>query len=53
MQRYWERASASVEMKSNEIKQNADPNAARMRADEMKENVRLPESDGTTDTRQM
>jgi len=53
MQRYWERASASVEMKSNEIKQNADPNAARMRAEEMKENVRLPDSDPTTGLRQM
>jgi hypothetical protein len=53
MQRYWERASASVEMKSNEIKQNADPNAARIRAEEMKENVRLPDSDPTTGLRQM
>jgi hypothetical protein len=53
MQRYWERASSSVEMKSEEIKQNADPNAGRMRAEEMKENVRLPDSDPTTGLRQM
>jgi hypothetical protein len=53
MQRYWERASSSVEMKSEEIKQNADPNAGRMRAEEMKENVRLPDSEPTTGLRQM
>jgi hypothetical protein len=53
MQRYWERASSSVEMKSEEIKQNVDPNAGRMRAEEMKENVRLPDSDPTTGLRQM
>jgi hypothetical protein len=53
MQRYWERASSSVEMKSEEIQQKADPNAARMRAEELKENVRLPDSDPTTGLRQM
>jgi Na+/H+-translocating membrane pyrophosphatase len=37
MQRCWERASASVEMKSTEIKQNANPDAARMRAEGMKD----------------
>jgi hypothetical protein len=53
MRRYWERASSSVEMKSNEVKQKADPEAARMRAEEMKSSVSLPESDTATDTRPM
>ena len=53
MRRYWERASSSVEMKSNEIKQKADPDAARMKAEEMKSSVSLPESDTATETRPM
>ena len=53
MRRYWERASSSVEMKSNEIKQKADADAARMKAEEMKTSVSLPESDTATETRPM
>ncbi len=53
MRRYWERASSSVEMKSNEIKQKADADAARMKADEMTTRVSLPESDTATETRPM
>jgi len=53
MRRYWERASSSVEMKSNEIKRKADPDAARMKAEEMKSSVSLPESDTATETRPM
>jgi hypothetical protein len=53
MQQYWERASSSVEMKGREIKQNADQNAAKMRAEEMKDQIRLPESETKPGLRQM
>jgi hypothetical protein len=54
MRRYWERASASVEMKSTEIKQNASPDAARMRAEEMADEVmRVPDSESPTRERPM
>jgi hypothetical protein len=53
MQRYWERGSISVEMKSTEIKQNADPEAAKTRAQEMKDSVQLPESESDRHLRQM
>jgi hypothetical protein len=52
MQQYWERASSSVEMKGREIKQNADPNAAKMRA-EVEDQVLLPESETKPGLRQM
>jgi hypothetical protein len=46
MQRYWERASASVEMKTEEVKRNADLDAAKTRAEEMRERVvEVPESE--------
>ena len=44
MQRYWERASSSMEMKTEEMKREAEPQAARQRAEEMKDEVRLPDS---------
>jgi Conserved TM helix len=48
MQQYWERASSSVEMKGREIKRNADPAAAKMRAQEMGDRVvTVPDSDPT------
>jgi hypothetical protein len=51
MQRYWERASTSVESKTEEIKRNANPDAAAMRAREMGGNVtRVPDSDPTVTT---
>jgi Conserved TM helix len=51
MQRYWERASSSVESKTDEIKRNADPDAAAMRARQMGGDVtRVPESDPTVTT---
>jgi hypothetical protein len=54
MQRYWERASASVEMKSTEIKQNANPDAARMRAEGMKDAViDVPDSESPHPLRPM
>jgi hypothetical protein len=46
MQRYWERASASVETKTEEVKRNADLDAANTRAEEMRERVvEVPESE--------
>jgi hypothetical protein len=46
MQRYWERASASVETKTEEVKRNADLDAAKTRAEEMRERVvEVPESE--------
>jgi hypothetical protein len=54
MQRYWERASTSVESKGREIKRESDPEAARMRAEQMQNDVtRVPDSDVTTETRRM
>jgi hypothetical protein len=53
MRRYWERASSSVEMKSTEIKQKADPEAAKMRAHEMKDSIQLPESESEGHLRPM
>jgi hypothetical protein len=52
MRRYWEQASSSMETKTQEVRRNADPQAARQRAEEMKDEVSLPDS-GTmsTDTR--
>jgi hypothetical protein len=47
MRRYWERASTSVEQKGREVKQNADPNAARERAEQAEEQVQQVRSDGT------
>ncbi len=49
MQRYWERASTSVESKTEEIKREANPDAAAMRAREMQGNVtRVPDSETMT-----
>jgi hypothetical protein len=49
MQRYWDRASSSVESKSQEIKREADPDAAAMRARQMQEDVtRVPDADPMT-----
>jgi Conserved TM helix len=53
MRRYWERASASVEMKSTEINQNAKPDAPRMRAEGMKDAVQIPDSDISSRLRPM
>jgi Conserved TM helix len=39
MQQYWERATTSVEMKSREMKENADPDSAKRRAEEIHERV--------------
>jgi hypothetical protein len=51
MQRYWERASSNVESKTDEIKRNANPDAAAMRARQMGDDVtRVPESDPTITT---
>src|SRR5205085_11058526 len=41
-QEYWQRASRSMEIKGQEVKQNADPNAAKQRAQEMKDQVKVP-----------
>jgi hypothetical protein len=48
MRRYWERASAQVEDKSREIKDNADPNAARERVDQVRQQA---SPDRTVDVR--
>jgi hypothetical protein len=49
MQRYWENASSSVESKSREIKREANPDAAGMRARQMQEDVtRVPDADPMT-----
>jgi hypothetical protein len=49
MQRYWERASTSVESKTQEIKREANPDAAAMRTQQMRESVtRVPDSDPMT-----
>jgi hypothetical protein len=54
MQRYWERASTSVESKGREIKRESDPDATRMRAEQIQNDVtRVPDSDLTTETRRM
>ena len=54
MQRYWERASTSVEMKTEEVKRSADLDAAKMRAEEMKDRtVEVPESESETGLRRM
>jgi hypothetical protein len=54
MQRYWERASTSVEMKTEEVKRNADLDAAKMRTEEMKDRtVEVPESESETGLRRM
>ena len=54
MQRYWERASASVEIKTEEVKRNADLDAAKTRAEEMRDRVvDVPESDAHTGLRRM
>ncbi len=46
MQRYWERASTSVESKGQEIKREANPDAAAARARQMGDAVtRVPDSD--------
>jgi len=53
MQRYWERASTSVESKTDEIKRQANPDAAAMRARQMGGDgdvTRIPESDPTITT---
>jgi len=51
MQGYWERASTSVESKTDEIKRNANPDAAAMRARQMGGDVtRIPDSDPTVTT---
>jgi len=51
MQRYWERASTSVESKTDEIKRQANPDAAGMHARTMADDVRrVPESDPTITT---
>jgi hypothetical protein len=51
MQRYWERASTSVESKTDEIKRKANPDAAGMRARQMADDVtRVPDSDPTITT---
>jgi hypothetical protein len=49
MQRYWDRASSSVESKSQEIKREANPDAAAMRTRQMQEDVtRVPDADPMT-----
>jgi Conserved TM helix len=54
MQRYWERASSSVETKTQEIKQRANVDAAKARAGDMKDRVvEVPESDTRTGLRPM
>jgi hypothetical protein len=46
MQQYWERASASVETKGREMQRNADPDAAKGRAEEMQQRVvNVPDSE--------
>jgi len=51
MQRYWERASSSVESKTDEIKRNADPDAAGMHARQAANDVtRVPDADPTIST---
>lgn len=46
MRRYWERASSQMEDKGREIKENADPNAARERVEQVRQQV---SSDVTVD----
>jgi hypothetical protein len=49
MQRYWDRASSSVESKSQEIKREANPDAAAMRGRQMQDDVtRVPDADPMT-----
>jgi hypothetical protein len=48
MRRYWERASAGMEDKGREIKENADPNAARERVEQAR---RQASPDTTVDVR--
>jgi hypothetical protein len=40
MRKYWEQASSGVERKGSEVKQNADPNAAKQRVEEVKQQAR-------------
>jgi len=48
MQRHWENASSSVESKSREIKREANPDAAGMRARQMQDDVtRVPDAEPT------
>ena len=48
MRRYWEQASSTVEEKSGEIKQKADPDAARQRVQEAKQQAQ--QTSQSTDT---
>jgi hypothetical protein len=50
MQEYWQRASRSMEMKGQEVKQQSDPNAAKQRAQEMEQQVTIPDSESATRT---
>jgi len=51
MRRYWERASTSVESKGREVKQNADPDAARAKVDEARTRMQGGETSRTVDVR--
>jgi hypothetical protein len=48
MQRYWERASSSLEVTSRELRDQANPDAARARMADGDRTVEIPESDWTT-----
>jgi hypothetical protein len=50
MQQYWERASSSMESKAHEIKQSAEPDAARSKAEEMRSNVTSTGSESQWET---
>jgi hypothetical protein len=48
MQRYWERASASMEVTGRELRDHANPEAARARMGNGDPTVEIPDSDWTT-----